>query len=256
MENRNIEKIPTGSQEFSQWLGGGYAKDIITTIYGPAGSGKTNLCLMASAIQALKGKKVIFIDTEGGFSAERLNQIVLSNGWLNKKIDMQNILLLKPTTFAEQRQAFNRLLDEISKTKQIGLIVVDSIAMLYRLELGIVKSEFTDDINEEKQEERQKNKIRLVNLALARQLRILNEIARKKAIPVLVTNQVYSSFDTHDVSMVGGDLLKYWSKCLIQLQIEEGKRIALLKKHRWLQEKKFMFKIIDKGIARIKFSLF
>jgi len=251
-----VSKISTGNAEFDRWLDGGYEKDIITTIYGPAGSGKTNLCLMISAKQALNGKKVIFIDTEGGFSSERLNQIVLGNGW--KRINMQNILLLKPTTFAEQRQAFNRLLEEISKTKNIGLIVVDSIAMLYRLELGIVKSLHEDGQkqDEQKQKEKQRNKIKLVNLALARQLRILNEIARKKLIPVVVTNQVYSSFDTHEVNMTGGDLLKYWSKCLIELQIEEGKRIAILKKHRWLQQKKFMFKIVNSGISRIKFSLF
>ena len=247
-----VQKISTGNLELDKWLDGGYEKDVITTIYGPAGSGKTNLCLMASVIQALKGKKIIFIDTEGGFSTERLNQIVSGNGW--KSIDMQNILLLKPTTFAEQRQAFNRLLDEISKTKQIGLIVVDSVAMLYRLELGIVKS--AESGSDKQDHQNQQNKIRLVNLALARQLRILNEIARKKMIPVIVTNQVYSSFDTHDVNMVGGDILKYWSKCLIQLQIEEGKRIAILKKHRWLQQKKFIFKIISSGIAKVKFSLF
>ena len=47
----------------------------------------------------------------------------------------------------------------------------------------------------------------------------LVEIARKKKIPVLITNQVYTDFDHRDeVKMVGGDLLRYGSKCLIELK--------------------------------------
>lgn len=92
--------------------------------------------------------------------------------------------------------------------------------MLYRLELG---DAITSKDNE---------KISEVNRKLAKQLRSLNEIARKQNIPVIVTNQVYSTFTQNSddqnferkVSMVGGDLLKYWSKCLIELQEFGGKR--------------------------------
>lgn len=45
----------------------GYESDIITTIYGPAGSGKTNFSLLAAVSCASKGNKVLFIDTEGDF---------------------------------------------------------------------------------------------------------------------------------------------------------------------------------------------
>ena len=37
-------KIPTGSKILDVMLDGGYEKDTITTIYGPAGAGKTVLC--------------------------------------------------------------------------------------------------------------------------------------------------------------------------------------------------------------------
>ena len=44
-------------------------------------------------------------------------------------------------------------------------------------------------------------------------------ITRKNKIPVIVTNQVYSSFDDKDkVNMVGGDILKYSSKTLVELK--------------------------------------
>jgi len=53
----------------------GHERDIITTIYGPAGTGKTNFCMLVAISQAKKGNKVIFVDAEGGFSVERLKQI-------------------------------------------------------------------------------------------------------------------------------------------------------------------------------------
>lgn len=231
-----MEKISSGNIEFDKWLNGGYDKDIITTIYGPAGSGKTNLCLIAAAKIAEQGKKVIFIDTEGGFSAARLTQITNENV-------ASNILIYKVTDFKEQREAFNKL---INNTKDIGLIVVDSIAMQYRLELG--------NANTEKDIE----KVTMINSALARQIKIVNKIARKKQIPVLVTNQVYTNFDERDnIKMVGGDMLKYGSKCLIELQRENfGRKKAILRKHRSMPEKEFSFTINDKGINKTKFKIF
>lgn len=240
-------KISTGSNELDNWLKGGYENDIITTLYGPAASGKTNLCLIAAANAAKnKNKKVIFIDTEGGFSVERLKQ-------LTDEKALNNIILLKATNFDEQREVFNKLLDEIKK--DISLIIVDGIAMLYRLELGAASTAKDDE------------KIHAINRALARQLRILAEIARKKQIPIIITNQVYAEFEKENegekkreerIHMVGGDLLKYWSKCLIELQnLGSGKKKALLRKHRSMPEKEFIFAINDSGISKAKgFRLF
>ena len=108
MEN----KISAGSYDLNHWLFGGYEKDIITTLYGPAGSGKTNLCMLAAAAQAKKGGKVIFIDTEGGFSIERFKQITGSD----YKRYLENVLLLKPTNFTQQKSSFEALLKEIKKS--------------------------------------------------------------------------------------------------------------------------------------------
>jgi len=72
---------------------------------------------------------------------------------------------------------------------------------------------------------------------------------------VLVTNQVYADFeDKEKVNIVGGDLLKYGSKCLIELQITPaGNRRAILRKHRSLeQEREITFKIVEGGIIGTK----
>lgn len=225
-------KIPTGSKILDKMLNGGYETDIITTIYGPAGAGKTILCMLCAAGVARKGKKIIYVDTEGSFSLERLKQIAPDY----KKI-LDRIVFLKPTSFESQKKSFEKLKDLVNE--KIGLIVVDTIAMLYRLELG--KNEDVYGVNRE----------------LGRQLGYLTEIARKKHIPVLISNQVYADFENKDkVNIVGGDLLKYGSKCLIELQITPTRnRRLILKKHRSIpEEKEIIFKIVEGGIIGTKES--
>ena len=239
-----MQKISAGSYELNKFLFGGYETDIITTLYGPGGSGKSNFCIILATSQAKKGNKVIFIDTEGGFSSDRFRQIHQAE---EKEIEtnLQNILLLKPTSFQEQEKAFEKMLEHVKKGN-VSLIIIDSIAMLYRLELS--EAIGTKD----------SEKISKVNRKLANQLRALNEIARKQNIPIVVTNQVYTTFTQNQeeknlerqVSMVGGDLLKYWSKCLIELQNHYGKRKLILKKHRSLPVKELVFEIVDTGIRK------
>ncbi len=236
-------KISAGSFELNKFLYGGYEKDIITTLYGPGGSGKTNLSLIVTVSQAKKGNKVIYVDTEGGFSTERVSQLLWKEKEHLEKI-LNNIFVLKPTSFEEQEYSFSDLLKYV-KNDNISLIVIDSIAMLYRLELGDAIKSGEDE------------KIREVNRKLAKQLRKLNEIARKQNIPVIITNQVYSSFAKNQdeekektVSMVGGDLLKYWSKCLIEVKNNYGRRKLVLRKHRSLPEKEMAFEITNNGIKK------
>src|SRR3989344_9325956 len=147
-------KISTGAAFLDQLLEGGYDPDIITTIFGPSGAGKTNLCLLAAVKVAESGKKVLFIDTEGGIAVERIKQISADADYENI---LSKIIFLNPVTFTEQNDIFEKVKSMV--TDQIGLIVVDSISMLYRLELG--KSE----------------EVYEVNSALGRQIAYLVEIA-------------------------------------------------------------------------------
>jgi|SRR3989338_6165843 len=224
-----MNKIPTGAPFLDEFLQGGYDHDIITTLYGPSGAGKTNLCLLAAVHQAKSGKKVLFIDTEGGIAVERIAQI--SD---NSKDVLERIIFFNPVTFEEQKKLFETIRELVNE--HIGIIIVDSVSMLYRLELG--KSE----------------EVYEVNSSLGRQIAFLVEIARRKKIPVLITTQVYADFDNRDqVKIVGGDLLKYGSKCLIEVLKFQNSRGLVLRKHRSLPEnKECRFKIVQKGIEEVK----
>ncbi len=221
--------ISSGSKAFDTFLEGGFEKNIITTIYGPAGSGKTNLALISLCNVVKNGGKVLFVDTEGGFSLARAEQILP-----NFSEFASQVLFLRPFNFDDQKKAFVKLQQTIQKEpKGYDMIIIDSIAMLYRLEVGK-----TLDVS-------------FVNKELAIQLGLLTEITRKYDIPIIITNQVYADFERKDlVKMVGGDLLKYTSKCLIELKKgHKGIRVAKLIKHRNLPEGKEMaFEIVQQGI--------
>ncbi len=214
--------VSTGSRILDDFLGGGLRKKMITHIYGPAGSGKTNICLQASVFSALSGKNVVYIDTEGGFTVERIKQLT------DRFRDvLSRIRLFEATTFREQSVAFTRLPRAVSQYRP-ELIVVDSMGALYRLELAEEDPEKT-------------------NAELARQVHLLLHLARKNNLAVLVSNQVYTLNGKN--YPVSGDILRYASKVIVELRREGEKRKAVLIKHPFLPEgREVEFVITEKGI--------
>ncbi|PIN81594.1 DNA repair and recombination protein RadB [Candidatus Woesearchaeota archaeon CG10_big_fil_rev_8_21_14_0_10_30_7] len=220
-----MERISTGSNILDDFLEGGYETDTITTIYGPAGSGKTNLVILACVKSALIGKKIIFIDTEGSFSIERLKQLTPRYNEV-----LENLLFIKPTNIDEQQKIF----EEVSKIKNFDLLIIDTMTYLYRLR-------------------RVKNSIKEANDSLAEQMSFLLELTRKKNIPVIITNQVYTDFENSQTRMLGGDIIGYASKCILELQsFHKNRRKIILRKHRSIAgEKELYFQILNEGIALI-----
>lgn len=218
-----VNRVSTGCEPLDSLLGGGIEKGVISNFYGESGSGKTNVCIQIAAEVAENGDKVAYIDTEASFSAERFMQIASEE-------DLDNILLKDATDFQEQKQAI-RSLEEVKE--ELGLIVVDSMVSLYRLK---VNGDNASEINNE----------------LSSQLSKLSGIARKQDIPVVVTNQVYTSFEEDGLEIVGRDVPRYWSKCLVQLsQSGKGVRTAEIAKHRSIAEgEKISFRITDDGIVQ------
>lgn len=108
-------------------LGGGLETKVITQIYGPPGSGKTNLCMQASVSTVDQGRKVVYVDTEAGHSFERLRQIA---GKEYAKV-LKSCIVFEPLSFDDQGFIMENL-DRVVN-KKFGLIVLDSAVSLYRL---------------------------------------------------------------------------------------------------------------------------
>ena len=219
------QKIPSNSS-LDVLLGGGFEKGVITQIFGPPSSGKSNITLSLAVNVAKNGKKVIYMDTEGGISIDRIKQISGPN--------FENIIVFEPTNFLEQNDNLKAIEVWLRKNHDdVDLIVLDSAVALYRV----------DDMKSSK-----------LNKELGKQMGILSKIARKYDVAVVLTNQIYNAFDeegNNDIRAVGGTILQYWSKVILQLERgdELNKRVATLRRHRSIPEgKQAVFAITSRGI--------
>ncbi|MDO5810423.1 MAG: DNA repair and recombination protein RadB [Methanobrevibacter sp.] len=223
-------KIPSNSS-LDDLLDGGFEKGTITQIYGSPSSGKSNVALALAVNVAKNNRKVIYIDTEGGISIDRIKQI--SGPHFSNVAN--NIIVLEPTNFLEQTENLRSINVWLRKHHEdVDLIILDSAVALYRV----------DDMKSYK-----------LSKELRKQIQSLSNTARNHDIAVIITNQIYNSFDDEgnsEVKPVGGDILEYISKVIIQLERgdETNQRIATLKRHRSIPEgRQVTFTITSDGIV-------
>jgi len=241
----------------------------ITNLYGTPGTGKTNICMIAAADCARKGGKVIFIDTEGGFSLERLKQIAPHD----YEDILKNIELVEPRNLQEQTRVVRRLAE-----RKPDLVILDSSVALYRIEHAEMMEKMKGDSRQKHEETNnpclqhagqpeagendrkcEMDSIMTANRELSKQLSTLSLLAREKGIPVLITTHAFKSWGNGSYDIVGGDPVRYWSKSIIYLE-KTGKtseRRAVLIKHRSQPEgKEVKFMLVNEGIKPSGFKIF
>jgi len=222
------ERIPSGCSTIDSLLGGGFERGCITEIYGEAGSGKTNICLQTAVMVAKSGNSVVYVDTEG-VSMERLRQLGATEEVA------KNIIFYKVYKFSQQADVIEKVATLVMRKKDIPLVIVDSLTEYYRAERGVGEDTGTQR-------------------SLAWQLAVLNTLARKMNIAVLVTNQVYMDTSTGEIKPIGGHALHHNAKTIIMLKkIGNGFREAVLVKHRSMEEGKTVrFYIAKDGIRGVE----
>jgi len=222
-----MEMLPTDCPPIDELLGGGLEKDAITQVFGEGGCGKTNLCLQVAKSCILRGSKVVFIDTEG-ISTQRIEQVFGAN----YKEMCEKILLFEPYDMKEQTEAIENLIELLNSNKYIGLVVIDSATVYYRMGMG----------GDSEAEDRR-------NLAL--QMTSLLSAARKYKIPILVTNQVYTRQEDHSFQPIGGHLFSHYCKTILRLdKLDNGVRRMVVTKHRSIPEdSQAKFLIAEEGLV-------
>ena len=152
-------------------------------VYGKAGVGKTTFLM--ELLNHTKGKAFI-IDSENGFSIDRFKQIS------GKDVELDGLFVTKPKDFDDQTKMISNILENEELFDFIGL---DTIGKFYRQASKVDRSK--------------------ANNELARQMRILKEISRKK--PVVVCNQVYQNINKNKVEPLGRNYVTKWCDHIIFL---------------------------------------
>ncbi|XP_065883487.1 DNA repair protein RAD51 homolog 2-like isoform X2 [Dysidea avara] len=202
-------------KELDDVLQGGLPTGCITELVGPPGIGKTQLCLQLSVTATLLPNwepcgEIIYIDTEGTFTAQRLVEIAKTRfGDVFKDkaslAHLANSIHIYTEITCEDLMGRLGVLKEMVDSRNIKLIVVDSIASLVRKEFDVRRNEG----------------ISKRSALLSKQASILKSIAESYGIPVVVTNQItrfiYDDPDWlegENETMVTTALGNTWSHCV------------------------------------------
>ncbi|MBS7642795.1 MAG: ATPase domain-containing protein [Candidatus Bathyarchaeia archaeon] len=221
-----LQFIPTGCSKLDELLGGGIPIGRLTLIYGEASSGKTTIALQVSVSAARIGLKVLYMDCDNSLRIERLRAIT--------KEDFDNlskrIIVSRPESFIEQSLIIGSLPRIISR--DVGLVVVDSITNLYREAISL-EEPFT------------------VNWEFNRQIALLKESAITKNIAVLAISQVRSVLETGGIEPVSRRIMLYWPDIVITLSKTTRPGIILCEVKKGGVPGKFYAHISDQGLVSI-----
>ncbi|XP_067680532.1 DNA repair protein RAD51 homolog 2-like isoform X2 [Haliotis asinina] len=256
--------LPTTLADLDKVLHGGLPTGTITEIAGPSGCGKTQFSIMLSVLSAMSGDSdtsVIYIDTEGAFSAERLVEVARSKFPSHFQSE-QDIVDLASRVHVDSIQSCISLMKRLKSleediiTKKVKLIVVDSIASLVRKEFSTtVGRNLTDRTN-----------------FLSQEAAILKYVAEVFSIPVVVTNQITTRYGRSDAvvdseldgssslieegdrSFVTAALGNTWSHSvntrLILQYLEAGRRQVLVAKSPVAPFTSFIYTVQKQGIVQ------
>lgn len=114
-------------------LSGGYRAGTLTEIFGRSNSGKSQLAMQAALCAAWEGENVLYIDTEGAFRPERLEQIAGARGRGVEGV-LERILYMRSDSAPEQMETIRRMQGRRA-TARCRLVVVDTLTRNFSIEL-------------------------------------------------------------------------------------------------------------------------
>lgn len=214
-KRRSMLRCSTGSYALDDLLLGGIETQAMTEFYGEFGSGKSQIChtLCVIAKQPIEtgglDSGVIYIDTEGTFRPERVEQIARARGFDPTEI-LKNVAICKVYNSSHLELIVKDLGKYIDDFKA-KLVIIDSIISLHRAEFS-GRGTLAD---------RQQ---RLNNM-----LHKLIRLAEIYNIAIVITNQVQSSPDTFfgdPTKATGGNVVGHASTYRIYLRKSGENRIA------------------------------
>ena len=214
-KRRSLLRCTTGAKALDELLLGGIETQAITEFYGEFGSGKSQIChtlCVTSQLPVEKGglgSGVIFIDTEGTFRPERIDQIARARG-LNSDEILKKVAICKAYNSSHLELIIKSLGKYIEEFKA-RMIIIDSIISLHRAEFA-GRGTLAD----------RQQRLNGIMHKLVRIAEIYN-------VSIVVTNQVQSTPDTFfgdPTKPAGGNIIGHASTYRIYLRKAGTDRIA------------------------------
>ena len=240
-KRKSMLRCSTGSIALDDLLLGGIETQAVTEFYGEFGSGKSQIChtLCATARQpiAVGGLDggVIYIDTEGTFRPERVEQIARTRGFDPSQI-FKSVAVCKIYNSSHLELIIKDLGKYINDFKA-KLVVIDSIISLHRAEFA-GRGTLAD------RQQRLNNMLH----KLVRLTEIYN-------IAIVITNQVQSSPDTFfgdPTKAAGGNVLGHASTYRIYLRKSGENRVAKMIDSPYHPYSETRFTVNEKGTDDIE----
>ncbi len=219
-KRKSMHRCSTGSKALDELLLGGIETQAVTEFYGEFGSGKSQIChtLCATAAQPTGSGGLdgctIYVDTEGTFRPERVEQIAIARGLDHIQV-LRSVSVCKVYNSSHLELIVKDLGRYIVEFKA-KLVIIDSIISLHRAEFA-GRGTLAD-----RQQRLNSMLHRLVRLA-----EIFN-------IAVVITNQVQSSPDTFfgdPTKAAGGNIVGHSSTYRIYLRKSGETRDARRARH-------------------------
>ncbi|CAN0042458.1 unnamed protein product [Scytosiphon promiscuus] len=195
--DRSPDRLSFGCPNMDAAFGGGVCVQGITEIAGEAGAGKTQLCLqlllqaqLAPDAGGLGGKSYVLTCGEGEFPSRRLRQMAAgyqTRHDVRPEKLMEGVCIQNAKTLDDQMMIIMEHLPHIMKSHNIKLVVIDSIAALFRSDMGRGRS----DIGE---------RSRLLG-RLSQQMKRLGD---RHGAAFVVVNQVTAKFGSSTAGEGGG----------------------------------------------------
>ena len=236
-KRKAIDRISTGSKNLDDLLGGGIETWAMTEFYGEFGSGKSQIChTLCVMVQQPKGEGgldsgAVYIDTEGTFRPERIQEIAESRDLDAEKI-LSRITVARAYNSAHQ-ELIVKDLGRVIEPNKIKLVILDSAVAHYRAEF----------LGRGTLSERQQRLNRFMH-QLLRTAEIYN-------IAVVVTNQVQAapdSFFGDPTRPTGGHVVAHTSTYRIYLRKAAKNRIARMVDSPYHPERDTVFVLNERGI--------
>jgi DNA repair protein RadA len=131
--NASFRWLTTGAKLLDDLLGGGYREGTLTEVFGRSNSGKSQLAMQAALFAAMSGTRVLYVDTEGTFRPERLEQIALGRG-VDVGGALEMVLTVRSDSAASQMETV-RGMQSRSATASCKLVIIDTLTRNFSLEL-------------------------------------------------------------------------------------------------------------------------